>query len=62
MNPLQRYLARLRLWLSDSERGDVPGWVLIVVMTAALVLVIWGLAEGFLQQLFEDAMNSISNR
>ena len=24
----------------DSERGDVPGWVMITVMTAALVLAI----------------------
>ena len=25
---------------SDPERGDVPGWVMITVMTAALVLAI----------------------
>ena len=24
----------------DAERGDVPGWVMITVMTAALVLAI----------------------
>ncbi len=27
-----------RLRSSDPERGDVPGWVMITVMTAALVL------------------------
>ena len=27
-----------------EERGDVPGWVLITLMTAGLVIVIWGLA------------------
>ena len=31
-------VARLRS--SDPERGDVPGWVMITVMTAALVLAI----------------------
>ncbi|SDG96327.1 hypothetical protein [Klenkia brasiliensis] len=29
-----------RLRGSDAERGDVPGWVMITVMTAALVLAI----------------------
>ena len=28
----------------EDERGDVPGWVLITLMTAGLVIVIWGLA------------------
>ena len=29
-----------RVWGEDPERGDVPGWVMITVMTAALVLAI----------------------
>ncbi|GHE14092.1 hypothetical protein [Klenkia taihuensis] len=29
-----------RLRGEDDERGDVPGWVMITVMTAALVLAI----------------------
>ena len=29
-----------RLRSDDPERGDVPGWVMITVMTAALVLAI----------------------
>ena len=29
-----------RLHSGDPERGDVPGWVMITVMTAALVLAI----------------------
>ena len=33
-------LARLRKVRSEPERGDVPGWVMIAVMTAALVLAI----------------------
>jgi hypothetical protein len=40
-----------------GERGDIPGWVMITLMTAALVAVIWGVAEGQLQDLFRDAMN-----
>jgi nitrogen fixation-related uncharacterized protein len=30
---------------------------MITLMTAALVAVIWGVAEGQLQDLFRDAMN-----
>jgi hypothetical protein len=34
-------LARLRQLLGNgAERGDVPGWVMIAVMTAALVMAI----------------------
>ncbi|WP_222265785.1 hypothetical protein [Modestobacter marinus] len=35
---LHAWMARLRK--GDPERGDVPGWVMITVMTAALVLAI----------------------
>jgi hypothetical protein len=43
-----------------SERGDVPGWVLITLMTAALVIVIWGLAGPALSGIFEDAISKVS--
>ena len=42
-----------------SERGDVPGWVLITLMTAALGL-IWGVASERLVEIFNRAMDSIS--
>ncbi|WP_244857600.1 hypothetical protein [Agromyces archimandritae] len=43
-----------------SERGDVPGWVLITLMTAGLVLLIWGLAGPALEKVFEDAISRVS--
>jgi len=33
-------LARLRAVNASGDRGDVPGWVMIAVMTAGLVLAI----------------------
>ena len=33
-----------RLRKLSDDRGDVPGWVLITLMTAGLVIIIWGLA------------------
>lgn len=43
-----------------GERGDVPGWVLITLMTAGLVSVLWGVANDELQSLFHRAMNSVT--
>lgn len=46
--------------LIDQERGDVPGWVLITLMTAGLVVVIWALAGPALAGLFEQAISRVS--
>lgn len=45
---------------SDDERGDVPGWVLITLMTAGLVVLIWTLAGPALAGLFEQAIARVS--
>jgi hypothetical protein len=45
---------------ADRERGDVPGWVLITLMTAGLVTILWALADGQLKALFTQAMNSVT--
>jgi hypothetical protein len=44
----------------DRERGDVPGWVLITLMTAGLVTLLWALAADQLETLFTEAMNSVT--
>lgn len=43
-----------------DERGDVPGWVLITLMTAGLVVVIWALAGPALADLFTQAIDRVS--
>ena len=48
------------LTLDDDERGDVPGWVLVTLMTAGLVVVIWALAGPALADLFEQAISRVS--
>ena len=50
-----------RLTSRGRDRGDVPGWVLVTVMTAGLVMAIWGLADDQLQQLLTKALNSVKN-
>lgn len=43
-----------------SDRGDVPGWVLITLMTAGLVTLLWAVAGDQLERLFTDAIGSVS--
>jgi len=45
---------------SDQERGDVPGWVLITLMTAGLVVVIWSAAGPALSGVFEQAITRVT--
>jgi hypothetical protein len=45
-----------------QERGDVPGWVLITVMTAGLVVAIWKLAGDQLATMLKDALSSVANK
>jgi hypothetical protein len=43
-----------------DERGDVPGWVLITVMTAGLVTLIYALAKDQLTALLTEALSGIT--
>lgn len=53
----------VRRWLvafeARAERGDVPGWVLITVMTAGLVALIWGIAGKQLGAMLRAALSSV---
>ncbi|KGA20054.1 hypothetical protein GM50_3295 [freshwater metagenome] len=45
-----------------EERGDVPGWVLVVLMTTGLVTAIWTIAAPRLSAILKnslDAMNGV---
>lgn len=43
-----------------GERGDVPGWVLITLMTAMLVTILLAVARTRLVELFNRAMDSVT--
>ena len=43
-----------------DQRGDVPGWVLITLMTAGLVVVIWSAAGTALSGVFEQAITRVT--
>ncbi len=64
-------MMRLGVWMVASaarrgrvaardDRGDVPGWVLVTLMTAGLVSVLWFVAGDALVQVFQNAISSVT--
>ena len=45
---------------SRDGHGDVPGWVLVTVMTAGLVVAVWSVADGQLKSVLTSALRSVS--
>jgi uncharacterized oligopeptide transporter (OPT) family protein len=50
---------RVRVGLLRHDRGDVPGWVMVTLMTAGIVAALWAFASDALQDLFSDALDSV---
>src|ERR1019366_5659560 len=44
-----------------SERGDVPGWVLVVLMTTGLVTGIWTLAAPRIDSILRNSLDSMGS-
>ncbi len=42
-----------------DERGDVPGWVMITVMTAGLVAILTAVAGPQLKDMLQEALSSV---
>lgn len=46
-------------WADDT--GDVPGWVLVTLMTAGLVIALWAIAGPALAGVFESAIERVTS-
>ena len=44
----------------ENERGDVPGWVLVVLMTTGLVTAIWTIAAPRLSAILRNSLDSMN--
>jgi hypothetical protein len=42
-----------------DDRGDVPGWVLVTLMTAGLVVLLWAVAGPALKTIFNNAVAKV---
>ncbi|WP_235013232.1 hypothetical protein [Arthrobacter sp. SLBN-100] len=46
---------------NNPERGDVPGWVMITLMSAVLVAALLALAGPALEAMFNQAMDKVGS-
>lgn len=44
----------------DDDRGDVPGWVMVTVMSAILVVAIIGVFEPQIKEAISSAIDSVT--
>ncbi|MBU3734498.1 MAG: hypothetical protein FGM60_02680 [Candidatus Planktophila sp.] len=51
----QSFFTRLK-----DEQGDVPGWVLVVLMTTGLVTAIWTIAAPRLTAILKNSLDSMN--
>jgi hypothetical protein len=49
-----------RVSAGRRDRGDVPGWVLITLMTAGIVTALWAIAGPRLSAILTNALNSVT--
>lgn len=54
------YLKQKLHQLIRDERGDVPGWVLVVLMTTGLVTALWAIAKPNLTSILNNSLNSMN--
>lgn len=47
--------------ITHDDRGDVPGWVMVTVMTAGLVVVIFAVFKDRITDAIGDAIDSVTN-
>ncbi|OAV59536.1 hypothetical protein [Enteractinococcus helveticum] len=60
MRLVHRLVTYFRIDSIHDERGDVPGWVMITLMSAILVAGLLALAGPALNGLFEEAIARVS--
>jgi len=67
MNNLNKASIRIGLFLKHrvnellrDDRGDVPGWVLVVLMTTGLVTALWAIAKPNLTNILNNSLNSMN--
>ena len=48
-----------RLQIQGEQRGEITSWVLISLMSSALVVAVWGVAKEKLVQIVTAALSSV---
>jgi hypothetical protein len=61
MHLYARVVALIAARLDDPDRGDVPGWVMVTVMTAILVVAILGVFENPIKDAITSALHNVTS-
>ncbi len=59
---IERVRRRLGRTPADRQRGDVPGWVMITIMSAVLVVAVLAVAKTALPNLFQTSVSTVSSQ
>ena len=51
--------SKAAVFINKESRGDVPGWVLVVLMTTALVTGIWSIAAPKLTTILRNSLDAM---
>lgn len=51
--------SKVTAFIKTNSRGDVPGWVLVVLMTTALVTGIWSIAAPKLTTILRNSLDAM---
>lgn len=51
--------SKAKAFIKTDSRGDVPGWVLVVLMTTALVTGIWSIAAPKLTTILRNSLDAM---
>jgi hypothetical protein len=62
VNAVVKLRGRYAVSSIDKDRGDVPGWVMITLMTAVIVVLIWGIASTQLTDLLNNAFGRVTKQ
>ena len=61
---LSEYISAIKTRIDNlihDESGDVPGWVLVVLMTTGLVTAIWTIAQPRISAILRNSLDSMNN-
>jgi hypothetical protein len=57
---MKSFAALVSIRRSQMTGGDVPGWVLVVLMTTGLVTAIWTIAAPRLSAILRNSLDSMN--
>lgn len=57
---LTALFVRLQCEQSERDRGDVPGWVMITLMTVAIATIIWTVMGGSFMTVLRSALDGVT--